>query len=129
MCLTLRLEGCRAKEEKECRLILALQLKKEHQHCHEDTRSVWSIQRQQTKNENTTRGRGEEEKPAEVAVSEATRADDIFTKLSNEILKAMFTSIKSNGRNGAPPQSSSKNGSIMSSQHSIPSKHWIPGKE
>ena len=56
---------------------------------------------------NTNRARGEKRKkiPAEVAVSEATTADDIFTKLSNEMLKAMFTNINSNGRNGAPPQS------------------------
>jgi hypothetical protein len=43
--------------------------------------------------------------PAEVAVREATRADDIFTKLRSEMLKAIFTTIKSKGRKGAPPQS------------------------
>ena len=45
-----------------------------------------------------------EKEPAEVDVREATTADDIFTKLS-EILNAIFTTINSKGRNGAPPQS------------------------
>lgn len=57
--------------------------------------------------EGKERGR---ERPAEVDVSEATSADDIFTKLSNEILKAIFTNINSNGRNGAPPQSTKHGG-------------------
>lgn len=45
------------------------------------------------------------EEPAEVDVSEATRADDIFTKFRSAILNAIFTTINSKGRNGAPPQS------------------------
>lgn len=42
--------------------------------------------------------------PDNVDASEATSADDIFTKLSNDILKAMFTVIKTKGSNGAPSQ-------------------------
>ena len=46
-----------------------------------------------------------EKEPAEVDVREATRADDIFTKLRSEISNAIPTTINSKGRNGAPPQS------------------------
>jgi hypothetical protein len=51
------------------------------------------------------KGKVPEKEPAEVDVREATRADDIFTKLRSEILNAIFTTINSKGRNGAPPQS------------------------
>lgn len=46
-----------------------------------------------------------QKEPAEVDVREATRADDLFTRLRSEILNAIFTTIYSKGRNGAPPQS------------------------
>jgi hypothetical protein len=35
-------------------------------------------------------------------VSEATKADDIFTRFSSDILNAMFAIINRSGRNGAP---------------------------
>jgi hypothetical protein len=41
-------------------------------------------------------------------------ADDIFTKLRRETLNAIFTTINSKGRNGAPPQSVRK---VASEQH------------
>lgn len=45
-----------------------------------------------------------EKLPANVAASEATTADDIFTKLSKDILKVMLAVINIRGSNGAPSQ-------------------------
>lgn len=40
--------------------------------------------------------------PANAVVREATKADDIFTRFSSDILKVMFTAMNNSGRNGAP---------------------------
>jgi len=45
------------------------------------------------------KGKVPEKEPAEVDVREATRADDIFTKLRSEISNAIPTTINSKGRN------------------------------
>jgi hypothetical protein len=44
-------------------------------------------------------------KPDKVDAREATKADVILTKLSNEMLKAMFVVMNKRGSSGAPWQS------------------------
>lgn len=48
--------------------------------------------------------RKRKKEPANVTTSEETKADDIFTRLSKNMLNAMFVAIKSRGSSGAPSQ-------------------------
>lgn len=110
-CLALHHEVCRAKEVKGCRLILALQQKTNMiQQGRGEILLIWCTaqwHKNQNEDENLRRGKARchKKEPAEVEVREATRADDSFTKLRSAILNAIFTTINSKGRNGAPPQS------------------------
>ena len=90
-------------------MILALQQKTNMiQHGREEIHFIWCVPPSGTTtndHEKLEKSKVPEKEPAEVDVREATRADDIFTKLRSEILNAIFTTINSKGRNGAPPQS------------------------
>lgn len=54
---------------------------------------------------NAKRKKERERGPANAVVREATKADDIFTRFSSDILKVMFTVMNNSGRNGAPSHS------------------------
>jgi len=78
------------------------------QHGREEIHFIWCVPPSGTTtndHEKLEKSKVPEKEPAEVDVREATTADDIFTKLRSEILNAIFTTINSKGRNGAPPQS------------------------